>query len=384
MSGAAKGPASRVVHAGRSRGRTVGPVIEKGSTVLMPNAAALYDETHVTYGRGGLASQEALAEALCELEGAMRVRLFPSGLSAVTGSLLAVLKAGDELLVTDAIYKPTRRFCDHVLVRFGVTPRYFDPTLSADGLELLLTPKTRLILMELPGSLTFEMQDAPGIARMARSHGVLTLLDNTWAAGFWFQPLAHGVDISVQALTKYIGGCSDIFMGSAATADPDLAIDLDHAVRDVGWSVSPEDAYELLRGLRSLPVRLERHQESGLKVARWLSARSEVAQVRFPALPGTPDYDIWRRDYAGAAGLFTFVLTPRPAAAGPTFLDALEVFRLGFSWGGFESLALHCDPQFGGRSHVPDLAGPAIRLSIGLEDPEDLMADLERGFSAIA
>jgi cystathionine beta-lyase len=238
--------------------------------------------------------------------------------------------------------------------------------------------------MESPGSLTFEMQDAPGIARMARSRGVLTLLDNTWAAGFWFKPLAHGVDISVQALTKYVAGCSDLFMGSAATADPDLAVALDDAVRDVGWSVSPEDAYHVLRGLRSLPVRLARHQESGLAVAQWLRGRSEVAQVLFPALPGAPDHEIWRRDYTGAAGLFTFVLAPRPAEAAPAFLDALKVFRLGFSWGGFESLVLHCDPQFGGRSHVPALPGPAIRLSIGLEDPEDLMADLERGFSAIA
>ncbi|HEY1416037.1 MAG TPA: cystathionine beta-lyase [Caulobacteraceae bacterium] len=383
MSNNVKGPVSRVVHAGRSQGRTVGPVIEKGSTVLMPNAAALYDENQVTYGRAGLTTQEALAEALCELEGATRVRLFPSGLSAVTGSLLALLKAGEELLVTDAIYKPTRRFCDHVLIRFGVTPRYYDPTFSADDMQAMLTPRTRLILMESPGSLTFEMQDVPGIARMARSRGVLTLLDNTWAAGFWFKPLAHGVDISVQALTKYVGGCSDLFMGSAATADPDIAVALDDAVRDVGWSVSPEDAYQVLRGLRSLPVRLARHQESGLSVAQWLRGRSEVAQVLFPALPGAPDHEIWRRDYTGAAGLFTFVLTPRPAVALPTFLDALKVFRLGFSWGGFESLALHCDPQFGGRSHVPSL-GPAIRLSIGLEDPGDLIADLERGFLAIS
>ena len=384
MSGEAKGPATQVVHAGRSRGRTVGPVIEKGSTVLMPNAAALYDETEVTYGRAGLASQEALAQALRELEGASLVRLFPTGLSAVTGTLLAVLNAGDDVLVTDAIYKPTRRFCDHVLIRFGVTPRYYDPTLSADGLEAMLTPSTRLIVMESPGSLTFEMQDAPGIARMARARGVLTLLDNTWAASFWFKPLAHGVDLSVQALTKYVGGHSDLFMGSAATADPDLAVALDHAVRDVGWSVAPGDAYQALRGLRTLPARLARHQESGLKVARWLQSRPEVAEVLHPALPGARGHDIWRRDFSGAAGLFTFVLTPRPADSALAFLDALQLFRLGFSWGGFESLALHCEPQFGGRSHKPTLAGPSIRLSIGLEDPEDLIADLERGFGALA
>src|SRR5579863_288611 len=219
------GPATRVVHAGASRGRTVGPVVEKGSTVLMPSAEALYDDRQVTYGRSGLAAQDALAEALCELEGAKRVSLFPSGLSAVTGTLLAVLNAGDEVLVTDAIYKPTRRFCDHVLARFGVALRYYEPSLSSDGLAALLTPATRLILMESPGSLTFDVQDAPAIARMARARGVLTLLDNTWAAGFWFKPLAHGVDLSVQALTKYVGGHSDLFMGSAATADAGLADD---------------------------------------------------------------------------------------------------------------------------------------------------------------
>ncbi len=384
MSGEAKGPATRVIHAGRTRGRTVGPVIEKGSTVLMPTAAALYDEREVTYGRSGLAAQEALAEALCELEGATRVRLFPTGLSAVTGALLAVLAAGDEVLVTDAVYKPTRRFCDHVLVRFGVTPQYYDPTLSADALAALLTPATRLILMESPGSLTFEIQDAPGIARMAKARGVLTLLDNTWAASFWFKPLAHGVDLSVQALTKYVGGHSDLFMGSAATADPDLADALDHAVRDFGWSVTAEDAYQALRGLRTLPTRLARHQESGLAVAEWLRGRPEVAEVLHPALPGAPGHEIWRRDYTGAAGLFTFVLKQRPVESALGLLDALQIFRLGFSWGGFESLALHCDPQFGGRNYEPHLAGPSIRLSIGLEDPEDLIADLERGFAALA
>lgn len=377
------GPATRVVHAGASRGRTVGPVVEKGSTVLMSSAEALYDEGQVTYGRSGLAAQEALAEALCELEGARRVCLFPSGLSAVTATLLAVLRAGDEVLVTDAIYKPTRRFCDHVLVRFGVTLRYHEPSLSADGLAGLLTPATRLILMESPGSLTFEVQDAPAIARMARARGVLTLLDNTWAAGFWFKPLARGVDLSVQALTKYVGGHSDLFMGSAATADDNLAEALDNAVRDVGWSVAADDAYQMLRGLRTLPTRLARHDASGLAVARWLSGRTEVAEVLYPALPGARGHDLWRRDYAGAAGVFTFVLTPRTPTASLAFLDALRLFRLGFSWGGFESLALHCDPQFSGRSHPPSLAGPAIRLSIGLEDPEDLIADLERGFSAI-
>jgi cystathionine beta-lyase len=379
-----KGPATGVIHSGPRSGRTVGPLIEKGSTVLMPTAEALYDERQVTYGRSGLATQDALAAALCELEGACRVALFPSGLSAVTGAMLAVLKAGDDVLITDAIYKPTRRFCDNVLSHFGVSARYYDPSLSAVNLEGLFKPATRLVVMESPGSLTFEMQDAPAIAAVARGRGVLTLLDNTWAAGFWFKPLAHGVDLSVQALTKYVGGHSDLFMGAVATAENGLADAIGHAIRDVGWSVSADDAYQMLRGLRTLPTRLARHHESGLKVARWLSARPEVSQVLHPAIPGSPGHDVWERDYTGAAGLFTFALTPRPEDSALRFLDALRLFGLGFSWGGFESLALHCDPQLHGRALPPRLPGPAIRLSIGLEDADDLIEDLERGFSALA
>jgi len=211
---------------------------------------------------------------------------------------------------------------------------------------------------------------------------LLTLMDNTWAAGFWFKPLAHGIDLSVQALTKYVGGHSDVFMGSAATADPQIAAALDRATWDIGWSVSAEDAYQMLRGLRTLPVRLARHQESGLAVARWLNNRPEVAEVLYPALPGAPGHDLWKRDYAGAAGLFSVVLRPAPLPAVHALLDSLQVFRLGFSWGGFESLALNCDPQFDVRRFPPNLAGPSVRLSIGLEDPEDLITDLERGLAA--
>ena len=383
MSTVGKGAATRVIHSGGRSGRTVGPAIEKGSTVIMPNAAALYDESKVTYGRAGLSVQETLAAALADLEGANCVRLFPTGLAAVTGAMLAVLHAGDDVLVTDSVYKPTRRFCERMLVRFGVTTRYYDPALSPDDLLALATPATRMIVLESPGSLSFEVQDAPGIAGLAKARGVLTLMDNTWAAGFWFKPLAHGVDLSVQALTKYVGGHSDVFMGSVATADASLGDALDRSIWDIGWSVSAEDAYQMLRGLRTLPTRLARHQESGLAVAAWLKARPEVAEVLYPALPGAPGHDLWARDYDGAAGVFSFVLQPCPIGAVHAFLDGLRVFRLGFSWGGFESLALNCDPQFGVRQYPPRLAGPAIRLSIGLEDPDDLIADLERGLPAL-
>jgi cystathionine beta-lyase len=384
MNHKASGAATRVIHAGRTAGRTVGPAIEKGSTVILPDAASLYDEQQVTYGRAGLSVQEALAGALAELEGAETVRLYPTGLAAVTGAMLAVLKAGDEVLVSDGVYKPTRRFCERTLKRFGVTTRYHDPNLSPAALMAEVGPATRLIVLESPASLSFELQDAPGVARLARERGVLTMMDNTWAAGFWFKPLAHGIDISVQALTKYVGGHSDVFMGSAATADAQIAAALDRATWDIGWSVSAEDAYQVLRGLRTLPVRLARHQESGLAVARWLKDRPEVTDVLYPALPGARGHELWKRDYAGAAGLFSIVLRPAPLAAVHALLDALQVFRLGFSWGGFESLALNCDPQFDVRRFPPNLSGPSVRLSIGLEDPQDLIADLERGLAAFA
>ena len=381
MSG--KGAGTRAVHAGRVGGRTVGPVIEKGSTVILPSAAALYDGSEVTYGRSGLVAQESLIAALAELEGAATVRLFPSGLAAITGAMLAVLKAGDEVLVTDAIYKPTRRFCAHVLNRFGVTARYFNPRVSAEDVLALATPATRLVVLESPGSLSFEMQDIPAIARLAREQGILTMMDNTWAAGFWFKPLDHGVDISVQALTKYVGGHSDVFMGSAATTDPALGEALDQAIWDIGWAVSPEDAYQMLRGLRTLPTRLVRHQQGGLAVAGWLKDQPQVLEVLHPALPGTRDHALWKRDYTGAAGLFAAVLRPGRPEAVRALLDALEIFRLGFSWGGFESLAVDADPQFGVRDSRPQFGGPVVRFSVGLEDPEDLIADLARGLAAL-
>jgi cystathionine beta-lyase len=379
--------ATRLVRAGKAQGdllRTVGPPIQKGSTVLVDRAAALYDERRPTYGRAGLASQEALMSALCELEGAEAVRLFPSGVSALAGAMLAVLKAGDEVLVADAVYKPTRRFCDRVLSRFGVAAHYFAPDASPEAVMALVTPATRLIVMETPGSLTFEMQDIPAIAKAARQRGVLTLLDNTWAAGLLFKPLDHGVDLSVQALTKYVGGHSDVFMGSVAVETPAMVQALDRAIVDFGWAVAPDDAYQMLRGLRTLPTRMARHGASSLKVAAWLAERPEVRQVLHPALPGAPGYALWRRDYTGAAGLFGVVLQPASVKAVEALLDALKLFGLGFSWGGFESLALNADPQFDVRKTKPAFDGPVLRLNIGLEDPDDLMADLERGLGAFA
>jgi cystathionine beta-lyase len=379
---------TRLIRAGatpRALARTVGPPIQKGSTVLLPDAASLYDDDrHVTYGRQGLAAHEALREALAVLEGAVGVALYPSGLSALSGAMLAVLKAGDEVLVSDVVYKPTRRFCDRVLKRFGVEARYFDPAIEPARLVGEASEATRLILMESPGSLTFEMQDMAAVAKLAAERKILTAADNTWGAGHLYKPLDHGIDISIQALTKYVGGHSDLFMGSAAARDPALVRALNDGVVEMGWSVSPEDAYQMLRGLRTLPVRLARQGESGLAVARWLTVQPEVAAIIHPALPGAPDHELWARDYSGACGLFAVVLKPGRKKAVDAFLDALELFGLGFSWGGFESLAIHCDPQFKSRTIQRDYGGPVIRLHIGLEDPHDLMADLRNALGVYA
>jgi cystathionine beta-lyase len=375
---------TRLIRAGKTPKKlpkTVGPPIQRGSTVLLPNAKALYEED-LGYGRAGLVTQMTLADALAELEGATAVQLYPSGLAALTGAMLAVLKAGDEALVADCVYKPTRRFCDTVLARFGVKVRYYDPLLAPEALLALATPATRLIVLESPGSLTFEVQDVSGIAALARARGILTLMDNTWGAGLLFKPLAHGVDISAQALTKYVGGHSDIFMGSAATSDPKIARQLEDGMHELGWSVAPEAAYDMLRGLRTLPTRLARHGASGIEIATWLGEQPEVLRVLHPALPGDPGHAFWSRDYSGACGLFGFVLQPGPRKAVNAFLDTLQLFGLGFSWGGFESLAIHCDPQLSRRTVKRDFGGPLIRLHIGLESPADLMADLRSGLDA--
>ncbi|CAN7224288.1 cystathionine beta-lyase [Phenylobacterium sp. LjRoot225] len=376
---------TRLIRAGavpQTLAKTVGPPIQRGSTVLMPNAASLYDWDQVTYGRQGLAAQAALQDALAAMEHAVGVALYPSGLAALTGALLAVLKAGDHLMLVDTIYAPTRRFCDHVLKRFGVTVSYFDPHAPPETLVGKAPPATRLILMESPGSLTLEMQDMTRVAELARARGILTACDNTWGAGYLFKPLQHGIDLSIQALTKYVGGHSDVFMGSAAASDPALVRKLNDGILHLGWAVSPDDAYLMLRGLRTLPARLERQGANGLRIADWLGVQPEVAALYHPALPGAPDHDLWKRDFSGAASLFTFALQPGPQAAVNAFLDALELFGLGFSWGGFESLAISVDPQLTQRRVKRAYPGPLVRLHVGLEAPDDLIDDLRRALDA--
>lgn len=364
---------------------TVNAPIQRGSTVLMPNAASLYDPGQVSYGRAGLQPHGALMDALCDLEGAAAARLFPNGVAAMTGAMMALLSAGDDILVVDCIYDPTRRFCNKVLARFGVTTRYFHPSLSAEAVLALAVPETRMIVLESPGSLTFEIQDIPGIATLARARGITTVIDNTWgAAGLTFRPISHGVDISVQSLTKYVGGHSDVFMGAALARDAALGQKLDEAVWQMGWGVSPDDAYLMLRGLRTLPTRLERHAASALDIAAWLQAQPEVTEVICPALPGSPGHALWKRDFLGGNGLLSVILTPKPQKAVHALLDALRLIGLGFSWGGFESLAIHCDPQLQRRSLDWTLPGPLVRFHVGLEAVEDLKADLRQALDAYA
>jgi cystathionine beta-lyase len=378
---------TRLLHAGADiplEAKTVGPPLQRGSTVLMPNAKALYDLDRPTYGRLGLSMQAALAEAVGVLEGSGPARLFPSGLAAITATLQALLRAGDDILCVDCIYAPSRRFCDGVLKRYGVKTRYFSSTATPEEVMALVGDDTRLILLESPGSLSFEIQDVPAIARAARERGVMTMLDNTWGAGLLYEPLALGVDVSVQALTKYVGGHSDVFMGSACSLDPAILAKIDGFMRDFGLGVSPDDASLLLRGMRTLEVRLKRHGENALAVASWLADQDEVAQVLCPALPGAPGHDLWARDFKGLNGLFGLVLKPGPEAAVEAFIDSLSLFGLGFSWGGYESLAIHCDPQLGSRQAGTGFGGPLVRLHVGLEDPADLIADLRGALDAYA
>ncbi len=383
--------ATRLIHAGDSAAarlgfaaRSVNPPVQRASTVLLPDAASLYGGEAPTYGRGGLGVRGALEAALCELEHASAARVFSSGAAAITAALMTVLSAGDEVLVSAGTYAPTRRFCTSLLARFGVTTRWFAPGATAEDVLAMTGPKTRAVFLESPASLTFEVQDVSAIAAGARERGVLSLIDNTWGAGVLFKPLDHGVDLSIQALTKYASGGSDVFMGSVAVRDDGLADRLTQIMWDTGWAVSPDDCYSVLRSLRTLPLRLERHGASALQVARWLQGQPEVAQVLCPALPGSPDHALWARDFSGTNGLFGVVLRAAPTRAADAFLDTLRLFGLGFSWGGFESLAVSGDPQVKNPGRGWAAEGALMRLHVGLEAPADLIADLRAGLDGFA
>jgi cystathionine beta-lyase len=362
---------------------TPAPAVQRGSTILLSKASDIYDKSQQTYGRGGLTTHTLLRDMLAQLEAAEEVTLYPSGLAAITGALLALTSAGDEVLAVDTIYGPTRRFFEGMLKRFGVATRYYAPTASAADLAAMITPQTRLIFMESPGSLTFEMQDVPSIAAMAKNAGVFTVIDNSYAAGVLFKPLDYGVDVSIQALTKYVCGHSDTFMGSAAAKGPAADL-LKTAYREMGWMVSPDDAYSAIRGLRTLCTRMSQHGTSALAVAKWLQEQAQVETVLCPALPNDPNHDIWSRDFSGVNGLVGVQLKAGHAHQVAAFLDRLRIFGLGYSWGGFESLAINANPQLTQRVCRADvIAGPLIRLHIGLENVDDLIDDLRQALSSL-
>ncbi|MBB6426761.1 cystathionine beta-lyase [Sphingopyxis sp. JAI128] len=389
-------PATRLVQGGRRPewtgdprlgGGVVNPPVWRASTILYDNIADLKARGHAThdklyYGRRGTPTVWALADALTGLEpGAEGTLLYPSGVAAISAGLLALLSPGDHLLMVDSAYEPTRSFCNGMLARMGVSTTYYDPLVGA-GVAELIRPETRLIFLESPGSLTFEVQDIPAIVRVACERGVLTMLDNTWATPLLFPALAMGIDVTAMSLTKYVGGHSDAMMGSL-TAPKAIWPRLRSATYQLGLSVSPDDCALMLRGLRTLDVRLARHGESALAVARWLAARPEVGRVLHPALPGDPGHALWTRDFHGASGLLGFTLKGADDAGRVRFIEALSLFGIGFSWGGYESLVVPSNPAEIRTATTWSDPDPLVRLSIGLEDAADLIADLERGLAAI-
>jgi len=376
---------TRIIHSGRPRAEDdlVNPPIRRASTVLAPSTAELYSPTPPRrhYGRGGLSPNWELRDAIADLYGADHVALAPSGLASVVLALRTAIEGPGEALITDSTYGPVRKFCDEELPRLGVTPRYYDPRIGAD-ITGLLSDNTRLVHLESPGSLTFEVQDVPAIAAAARTAGAKTVIDDTWTAGFLMNPLEMGVDYAAQALTKYVGGHSDFLMGAVA-ARGDAADALSERERLYGGHVSPDDAFLALRGLRTLSLRLERSGASGLALARWLQDQPKVAQVLHPALESFADHALYVRDFSGPAGCFSIVLNGIDARGGERFAEALKLFGLGFSWGGFESLVLPCDRQIRRTATPWKAEGALVRFSVGLEDVDDLIADVEQALAQV-
>lgn len=380
-----------IVHAGRHPEQYLGavnPPVYRVSTVTYPSVAAMTEAERkpydgLRYGRYGTPTSFALEEAVAMLEGGYRTISTASGLAAITGTLTALLQAGDHVLMVDTVYFPTRRFCQQQLKRCGIETTFYDPLLGAD-IAALMRPETRVVFVEAPGSLTFEMQDVPAIAQVAHAGGAVVVMDNTWATPLFFQPFDKGVDISLQSATKFIVGHSDAMLGLITCATEELWHKVKSSVAQAGVCAGSEEVYLGLRGLRSLAVRLRQHQESGLVLASWLQERPDVRRVMHPALPEDPGHALWKRDFTGACGLFGFELAPCSEAAIAAFIDGLQHFGLGYSWGGYESLIIPTTDGIKRTAKPWRAEGPTLRIHTGLEDPSDLIADLAQGFERLA
>ncbi|MFC0050797.1 cystathionine beta-lyase [Rheinheimera tilapiae] len=383
--------ATRIIHAGRDRkwaGYSVNVPVVRASTVVFENMAEMkhavrHRGEHVPYyGRRGTQTHFAFSDAVCELEGGAGCALYPSGAAAISGALLAFLKAGDHLLMVDAAYEPTRALCDKVLKPLGIETTYYDPLIGA-GIAALIRPNTRVIYLESPCSLTMEVQDVPAICAVAKSHNIVTIIDNTWASPILCQPFELGVDISIQAATKYICGHSDVMLGTASANARHWPQLREHSYL-LGYCASADDVYLAARGLRTLGVRLAQHQRNTLQVIEWLAQRPEIETILHPALPQHPGHDLFVRDFSGSNGLFSFVLKQGDLAAVTAFVEGMQHFKMGFSWGGYESLVLaNLDVQALRTATSWPYKGPLIRLHIGLEDPSDLIADLAAAFDRL-
>lgn len=383
---ARQGAATRLINAGRDpfeHHGFINPPVYRGSTVLYPDTASLLGAPPpYVYGRRGTPTMAALAEAIREMDGAAGCVATPSGLGAITLAMLSFAGSGDHVLMTDSVYKPTRHFCDTVLARLGIETEYYDPLIGG-GIGALMRPNTRIVYTESPGSQTMEVQDIPAIAAAAREKaGVVVLCDNTWGTSLYFAALEKGADVVIHAATKYITGHSDAMLG-AVSANEAAWPALHETWHTMGNCAGTEEIYVGLRGLRTMEVRLERQMRAGIEIAEWLRSRPEVETVLHPALEGAPGHELWKRDFTGACGLFSLILKPVPQKKVAAMLDSLTLFGLGYSWGGYESLVIPFDPRRYRTATKWDAKGPALRLHIGLEDVEDLKADLEQGLERL-
>ncbi|MBQ4846938.1 cystathionine beta-lyase [Pseudoalteromonas sp. MMG005] len=379
---------TKLISSGRKSQYTQGvvnPVVQRASTVVFDTVEQLQDAVKgrgnrtLFYGRRGTNTHYALQDAVMELENAAGCALYPSGAAAISQSLLSFLKSGDHLLMVDTAYEPTRDLCDKILLGLGITTTYYDPMIGAK-IETLIQPNTRVLFLESPGSITMEVQDVPSLVSVAKQHNLITMLDNTYGNGWHYKPLDHGVDISIQAATKYIVGHSDVMMGVAVANEAHWPTLREHSYL-LGQCTSADDAYLALRGLRTMPVRLAQHEKAALQVANWLVAHPLVDHVRHPALESCPGHEFFKRDFSGSNGLFSFVMKKGSQKAINALLDCLHHFKMGFSWGGFESLVTANKSMAALRSTTGWQEGPIIRLHIGLEDVEDLIADLEKALT---